>query len=60
MEIIAKISPVDKLVIVLVTIQGISMHETGHIMLCDNCGKEGARLRKEARTYGSGEDLLVI
>ena len=29
-------------------------------MLCDICGKEGARLRKEARTYGSGVDLLVI
>ena len=29
-------------------------------MFCDICGKEGARLRKEPRTYGSGQDLLVI
>jgi len=29
-------------------------------MVCDVCGKEGARLRHMARTYGKGEDLLVI
>ena len=29
-------------------------------MLCDYCGKEGARIRRVTRTYGKGEDLLVI
>ena len=29
-------------------------------MICDICGEEGARIRRVARTYGKGEDLLVI
>jgi YgiT-type zinc finger domain-containing protein len=29
-------------------------------MRCDNCGQEGARIRRVARTYGKGKDLLVI
>ncbi len=29
-------------------------------MICDRCGKEGARIRRVARTYGKGTDLLVI
>ena len=29
-------------------------------MICDVCGKEGARTRRVARTYGKGKDLLVI
>jgi YgiT-type zinc finger domain-containing protein len=29
-------------------------------MICDNCGKEGARVRHVSRSYGKGEDLLVI
>lgn len=29
-------------------------------MVCDICGREGARIRRVARTYGKGEDLLVI
>ena len=29
-------------------------------MLCDICGQEGARIRRVARTYGKGQDLLVI
>ena len=29
-------------------------------MICDNCGKEGARIRHVSRSYGKGEDLLVI
>lgn len=29
-------------------------------MICDNCGKKGARLRHVTRTYGKGDDLLVI
>jgi YgiT-type zinc finger domain-containing protein len=29
-------------------------------MVCDFCGKEGARIRLAPRTYGKGKDLLVI
>jgi YgiT-type zinc finger domain-containing protein len=29
-------------------------------MVCDSCGKEGARIRHISRTYGKGETLLVI
>jgi YgiT-type zinc finger domain-containing protein len=29
-------------------------------MVCDICGREGARIRRVSRTYGSGKDLLVI
>ena len=29
-------------------------------MICDICGQEGARVRRMARIYGKGEDLLVI
>jgi YgiT-type zinc finger domain-containing protein len=29
-------------------------------MVCDICGKEGARIRRVARSYGKGERLLVI
>jgi YgiT-type zinc finger domain-containing protein len=29
-------------------------------MICDICGKEGARIRRVARSYGKGENLLVI
>ncbi len=29
-------------------------------MICDNCGQEGAHIRHVTRSYGKGEDLLVI
>jgi YgiT-type zinc finger domain-containing protein len=29
-------------------------------MICEICGKEGARMRRVARTYGKGKDILVI
>jgi YgiT-type zinc finger domain-containing protein len=29
-------------------------------MICDICGKEGARIRYVSRSYGKGETLLVI
>jgi len=29
-------------------------------MICDICGKEGARMRHVSRSYGSGDNLLVI
>jgi YgiT-type zinc finger domain-containing protein len=29
-------------------------------MICDICGKEGARIRKVTETYGKGKNLLLI
>ena len=29
-------------------------------MICDICGKEGARVRKITEAYGKGKNLLVI
>jgi YgiT-type zinc finger domain-containing protein len=29
-------------------------------MICDICGKEGARIRHVTRNYGKGETLLII
>jgi YgiT-type zinc finger domain-containing protein len=29
-------------------------------MKCDSCGNEGVNIRRVNRTYGQGEDLLVI
>ncbi len=29
-------------------------------MVCDICGKEGVRIRRVTRSYGKGENLLVI
>lgn len=29
-------------------------------MICDNCGQEGARIRYVSRSYGKGDNLLVI
>lgn len=29
-------------------------------MICEICGKEGTRVRRVARTYGRGKDILVI
>jgi YgiT-type zinc finger domain-containing protein len=29
-------------------------------MICDICGQEGARIRHVSRSYGEGEELLVI
>ncbi len=29
-------------------------------MICDNCGKKGARIRRMTRSYGKGEELFVI
>ena len=29
-------------------------------MICDMCGKEGARIRQVTRNYGKGENLLII
>jgi YgiT-type zinc finger domain-containing protein len=29
-------------------------------MVCDICGKEGARIHRVSRSYGKGESLLII
>jgi len=29
-------------------------------MICDICGLEGARIRRIARTYGNGDNMLII
>ena len=29
-------------------------------MICDNCGNQGARVRHVSKSYGKGENLLVI
>ncbi len=29
-------------------------------LVCDVCGKQGARIRHVSRSYGKGENLLVI
>jgi YgiT-type zinc finger domain-containing protein len=29
-------------------------------MICDNCGRNGARVRRVTRTYGRGKNLLLI
>jgi YgiT-type zinc finger domain-containing protein len=29
-------------------------------MLCDICGREGARIRRVTETYGKGANLIVI
>ncbi|MDW8316839.1 MAG: type II toxin-antitoxin system MqsA family antitoxin [Anaerolineae bacterium] len=29
-------------------------------MICDVCGKDGARVRQVTRSYGEGENLLII
>jgi len=33
---------------------------TGKEMICDNCAKQGARIRRIAKTYGKGKDIFVI
>ena len=40
-------------------LQGLAMTVRKSI-ICDNCGKEGARERRVTRSYGRGRNLLVI
>lgn len=30
------------------------------LIICDWCGRKGTRVRRVARTYGKGRDLLVV
>lgn len=34
--------------------------QKNHQIVCDICGRRGARIRKITETYGKGKDLLVI
>jgi YgiT-type zinc finger domain-containing protein len=34
--------------------------QTEALRICDNCGKPGARIRYVTRSYGKGDQLLVI
>ncbi len=34
--------------------------DTTNEQTCTNCGKDGARIRYVTRSYGRGDDLLVI
>lgn len=34
--------------------------QSDELRLCDNCGKLGARIRHVSRSYGKGDQLLVI
>ncbi len=36
------------------------VNEQNAALICDNCGREGARIRLVSRSYGKGDDLLVI
>ncbi|HET7767394.1 MAG TPA: type II toxin-antitoxin system MqsA family antitoxin [Chloroflexota bacterium] len=36
------------------------MTDNHEVAACAVCGKPGARVRRVARTYGSGDELLVI
>ena len=29
-------------------------------MICDNCGRDGVRRRHLSRTYGNGDNILVV
>jgi len=34
--------------------------ETVNSLICDNCGKKRAKVRHVTRSYGKGQDLLII
>jgi YgiT-type zinc finger domain-containing protein len=36
------------------------MKKNHQLLVCDNCGKKGARIRKIVEAYGKGKDLLII
>jgi YgiT-type zinc finger domain-containing protein len=36
------------------------MSDNNETLVCDICGKPGARIRYLSRSYGRGEELLVI
>lgn len=36
------------------------MKRREHLLVCDNCGKPGARIRRIAETFGKSKNLLLI
>ena len=36
------------------------MNQSEQIIVCDNCGKSGAKIRHVSRSYGKGVALFVI
>ncbi len=38
----------------------LSKEEQSDVLICDVCGKSGARIRHVTRSYGKGASLLVI
>lgn len=38
----------------------MNMKNNNSSIVCDICGKEGAKIRHVSRSYGKGETLLVI
>lgn len=30
------------------------------VIICDNCGKKGARIRRITKSYGKGKNILLI
>jgi YgiT-type zinc finger domain-containing protein len=52
--VVTKLSPTQMLVIIL---YGVNKMEE---IICEICGKSGARIRRVTRSYGKGDDLLVI
>lgn len=56
LEVIAKLGMTSKVVSITVYLLW-----TSHpFMICDYCGQKGARIRHIPRTYGRGDNLLVI
>jgi YgiT-type zinc finger domain-containing protein len=38
----------------------LSKEEQNGLLVCDVCGKSGARIRHVTRSYGTGDSLLVV
>lgn len=36
------------------------MDQTDQVIICDNCGKSGAKIRHISKSYGKGVTLFVI
>ncbi len=52
--VVAKVGPTRKLIIITV------YRSWEKVMVCDICGKSGARVRRVTRSYGKGKNLFVI
>ena len=36
------------------------MNMKGNTMICDACGRDGARVKRISRSYGKGDEMAVI